>query len=233
MSAHEPGIGRAMARSLEPGTAISAAARPRVRITADLVCPWSWIGFTRLITALAGAEDVELVWEPFLLNPHLPTEGMPLRTYLGRRFGGPTQARLAWSRAAQAAAASGLELRFQIDGRQPNTLLPHALVLAAAGQGRLEAAAGTLFSLFLCEGRDIGDPALLEPVAASLGLRLTDAVARLDQALASHNAACRDGLDGVPVVRFGDDHALAGAQTVEVIRSLLDLERYRLALAPR
>ena len=232
MSAHEPGVDAAMARSLGAGPATRVVASPVVRIAADLVCPWSWIGFNRLTAALAEADDVEIVWEPFLLNPHLPAEGVPMRSYLERKFGGPTQARLAWSRAAHAATAIGLELRFTTDGRQPNTLLAHALVLAAAARGRVVAAAAALFTLFLRDGRDIGDPAVLEPLALGLSLQLTDAVPLLDKALASHNAACRDGVEGVPLLRFGDDHVLAGAQSLEVVRALLDLERYRLTPPP-
>ena len=230
MSAHEPQVDMAMARSLEAGPTTRAVARPVLRIAADLVCPWSWISFTRLTAALARTDEVEIMWEPFLLNPHLPADGVPMRSYLERKFGGASQARLTWSRAAQAATATGLELRFVTEGRQPNTLLAHALVLAAAARGQLVAAASALFTLFLREGRDIGDPAVLEAVALRLDLRLTDAVSLLDRTLASHNAACRDGVEGVPLLRFGDDHVLAGAQSLEVLRALIDLERYRLTL---
>lgn len=213
-----------------PTTRVAGPTGPVIRIAADLVCPWCWIGFTRLLRAIEG-ENVHLVWEPFLLNPHLPVVGVPRMRYLERRYGGLTQARAEWRRAAVTAAVEGLELGPVEHGRQPSTVVAHAVVLAAAARGRLVEAATLLFSAALGSGRDIGEPAALEPITERLGIHVTDLVPLLPGVLGAHNAACRDGIDGVPMFRFGDDHAIAGAQPVEALRAMVDLERHRLAAA--
>ena len=66
-------------------------AQARVRLVADLACPWCYIAFVRLRRLVARA-PVELVWHPFLLNPYLPREGVARAHYLERKFGSPTQA---------------------------------------------------------------------------------------------------------------------------------------------
>lgn len=201
---------------------------PVVRFAADLVCPWCWIGFTRLRRAV-GTTPCRLVWEPFFLNPHLPADGIDGAAYLRRKFGTLENARSTHARVARVAAADGLALPFRAAGRQPNTLVAHALVLLAQERGLAAAAAARLFHLSLAEGADIGRAEILQPVAAELGLRLEEALMWLSPVLSAHNAACAAGVDGVPLFRFGADHLIAGAQPEPVLRALLDLERARCA----
>lgn len=212
--------------------ALAASDGPVVRLAADLACPWCWIGFTRLLRVLG---DARLVWEPFLLNPQLPLEGVPRTTYLERKFGSLARARATLARAARAAAQDGLALSLDPSGRQPNTVVAHGLVLEAAARGRLSETAAELFQLALGDGLDIGAAAVLEPMAARLGLSLEAALTRIERVLESHNQAYRQGAEGVPLFRFGDDHLIAGAQPEEALRALVDLERYRLSRqrAPR
>lgn len=213
--------------SPSPATGAAADGLPLVRIVADLACPWCWIGFTRLLRAV-GHQPVHLVWEPFLLNPHLPPRGIPRQHYLQRKFGSVSQARKEWRRAAMAAAAEGLELPFHDTGRQPCTLVAHSAVLAAAARGRLAEAVTAMFSACLGHGGDIGEPAVLKPILDRLGLPLPDMVELLPTVLAKHNEACRAGIDGVPMFLFGDDHGIAGAQPTEALAAMIALERRRL-----
>ncbi|HTE16831.1 MAG TPA: DsbA family protein, partial [Armatimonadota bacterium] len=43
----------------------------RIEVWADVVCPWCWIGETRLYHALEQRPDIEaqIVWRPFQLQP--------------------------------------------------------------------------------------------------------------------------------------------------------------------
>jgi predicted DsbA family dithiol-disulfide isomerase len=208
-----------------------AEPRPRVRLVADLVCPWCYIAFVRLRRALASA-PAELVWRPFLLNPHLPPEGVTRARYLERKFGSLAQAKSVQRRVAAAGAEEGISFSFASIRTQPNTAKAHALVLAAAAQGKLVEAAESLFRGFFAEGADIGDRETLLAIAARLGLgeqgrdRLTDPAA-LDEVAGAQEQAYAWGINGVPVCLFGDDHVIAGAQPVEAVAALLDLELYR------
>jgi predicted DsbA family dithiol-disulfide isomerase len=208
-----------------------AKPRPRVGFVADLVCPWCYIAFARLRRALASA-PVELVWRPFLLNPHLPPEGVARARYLERKFGSLPQAKSVQRRAAAAGAEEGISFSFASIRTQPNTAKAHVLLLAAAAEGKLVEAAESLFRGFFAEGMDIGDRETLLAIAAGLGLgeqgrqRLADPAA-LGEVAGAQERAYALGINGVPVCLFGDDHVVAGAQPAEVVAALLDLELYR------
>jgi len=50
----------------------------RIGLVSDVACPWCAIGYRRLelaLETLEGEIDVELVWQPFELNPDMPPEG--------------------------------------------------------------------------------------------------------------------------------------------------------------
>ncbi len=61
-----------------------------IEIVADLVCPWCYLGLVRLQRALAfrPARRPRILWRPFLLNPDVPPEGIPLPLYLSAASGG-------------------------------------------------------------------------------------------------------------------------------------------------
>lgn len=232
MTAGPPERNASMHRALGAGAAQSPAApMPAVRLIADLVCPWCYIGFHRL-QRLIERRPAVLVWQPFLLNPHLPAEGVPRRQYLERRFGSLGQAQGLHRRAAEIAALDGLRLSVGAITDQPNTLLAHGLALTAADHGLLLPAVEALFRAFFVENLDIGDAATLERVAGKIGLPLAarepDAwEARRGEVLAAHGQARVLGISGVPAMLFGADHLIAGAQPAEVLAALLDMERFR------
>lgn len=212
------------------------SARPTVTFVADLVCPWCYIAFVRLQRAMAGS-GASLIWHPFLLNPYLPLEGVTRRHYLERKFGSLAQALAVHRRAAEVGAPEGIAFAFGAIDAQPNTLAAHALVLAAARLGRGGAAAAALFRAYFVDGADIGRLEVLAGVAAEVGLDPRQVAALTTEAAlgcvaSAHEQAYALGVSGVPVCRFGDDHVIAGAQPVEVLEALLDLEFYRLDAVP-
>jgi predicted DsbA family dithiol-disulfide isomerase len=232
LTAQAPQSLSTMRRSLEgdgePGL-------PRVRLVADIVCPWCWIGFTRL-ERLAAERPFELIWQPFLLNPYLPPEGVPRALYLERKFGTRAGVETAQRRVAAAAAGDGLAFDLTAITRQPSSRAAHALLLAAAEAGCLWPMAGALFRAYFRDGQDIGSVDTLGRLAATVGLpaqalAASRGSAHVQAVSRGHEDACRAGVAGVPVVVFGADHLIAGAQPIEALRHLLDLERFRAARA--
>jgi predicted DsbA family dithiol-disulfide isomerase len=221
-----PQEGVAMQRSLAGATA-PRSRLPQVTFVADLVCPWCYLGFERL-QAVAAREPFRLVWHPFLLNPHLPPDGIPRSVYLERKFGAG-YAEEAQRRAVRAAAAEGLELKLDRIRRQPSTVLAHALLLRSGEH--LAAAARALYEAFFRDGRDLGSVTVLADIGARFGIGIDEVRSASARVGASHDAACRSGIDGVPLFLFGEDHAIAGAQPPACLEALLQLERYRLSLA--
>ena len=226
MTREAPQQGAAMQRSLTGGAA-PRSRLPQVTFVADLVCPWCYLGFERL-QAVAAREPFRLVWHPFLLNPHLPPDGIPRSVYLERKFGAG-YAEEAQRRAVRAATAEGLELKLDRIRRQPSTVLAHAFLLRSGEH--LAAAARALYEAFFRDGRDLGSVTVLAEIGGRFGIGIDEVRSASARVTAAHDAACRSGIDGVPLFLFGEDHAIAGAQPPACLEAMLQLERYRLALA--
>ena len=56
-----------------------------IEIYSDVVCPWCYVGKTRLDTALESFDrEVNLRWRAYQLDPGAPQEARPLLTWLDR-----------------------------------------------------------------------------------------------------------------------------------------------------
>ncbi|MEC9342104.1 MAG: DsbA family oxidoreductase [Pseudomonadota bacterium] len=206
-----------------------------IDITSDVVCPWCFIGKRHLEAAMAQRPGIAFAvrWHPFELNPDLPPGGMRRADYARRKFGAD-QSRLQaiFQRVENAAAAAGLALNLGGIERQPNTLSAHALIEAAFGEDgdaeRQNRVVEALFTAFLVQGCDVGDPDTLRAIATSAGITdheishaLSDDDARAAVRTRSEQAR-RSGVQGVPHFVIGEKYALSGAQPVELFLQAFD-----------
>jgi predicted DsbA family dithiol-disulfide isomerase len=205
----------------------------RIEVWADVVCPWCWIGETRLYRALEQRPDVraEVIWRPYQLQPDIPAEGLPWDEVIRDKFGGPERARAMFAQVAAAGAADGLAFDFEAIPAHPNTRDAHRLVLLVqeAGVGREMAEA--LFRANFTEGRDIGKTGVLADVAAQVGLD-RDRIARflggdqLGRVVDEGQAEARAlGITGVPFFVIEGKYAFSGAQPLETFVAVLDRVR--------
>lgn len=207
-------------------------ATPAVELVADLSCPWCYVAFRRL-RRLQQEASLMLVWRPFLLNPFLPAEGMERGLYRTRKFGSLEASRRLDRRLAEVGGQEGIAFAFERIARTPQTVAAHGLLLAAQRRGLVELAAERLFAGMFTQGRDIGDPHELLREARHLGLDWQPAAAgqpppNATAVLAAHDQACAAGISGVPLLLFHPGLSIAGAQSLEALRAMLDLARYRL-----
>jgi predicted DsbA family dithiol-disulfide isomerase len=209
---------------------MSEQAKPiQIDFVADLACPWCYLGLVRLDRARALRPDlpVRVRWHPFLLNPHLPPEGMDRATYLSRKFGG--DAPQVYRRIEDAGREDGVEFAFARMPRTPNTTLAQRLILFAEEQGQADAVIRALFRALFEEGRDVGRPEVLAGIGAEAGLDRDEVSAflasdRLErEVIAAHQQAERAGIHGVPVFIVEREHAITGAQPPEILADLLDV----------
>lgn len=205
----------------------------RIEVWADVVCPWCWIGETRLYRALGMRPEVdaEVVWRPFQLRPDLPPEGQAWDEVIRTRFGGPERAKAMFQHVAAAGAQDALQFDFERIPAHPNTRDAHRLVLLAqqAGVGRQMAEA--LFAANFTGGRDLGKTGVLADIAAQVGLD-RDRVARFlggdelgRQVDESQAEAASLGITGVPFFVIDGRYAFSGAQSLETFLSVLDRVR--------
>ena len=204
-----------------------------IDLVSDFVCPWCFIGKTRLDQALAELKasrpDVELrvSWLPFFLNPDTPPEGEPYRAFLEAKFGGPQKVDEMLGRIAEAAAPDGLKFAFDRIQTRPNTLSAHRLCYRAQSSGwapeRVRALAGALFAAHFQEGRDLGDSGTLADIASACGDPRDEVLAYLDstQNIAEVQRLAKgigeQGIHGVPFFIFNRRLAVSGAQSAAVL----------------
>ena len=206
-----------------------------IEIYSDVVCPWCYIGATRLRAALATfPAEVMLRWRPFQLDPHAVRE--PVAHRLARKFGGPEAARAAIARATAAGAAEGLEFDYDravaANSFDAHRLLwfadrPEAVVFGAAAdtQPRL---AELLFRAHFSQGLDVAAPDVLTALAVDVGLdgpRVQQMLAS-DEGTVEVRADLADAIDlgitAVPTFVFAGRYAVVGAHDSATLRSVLD-----------
>jgi predicted DsbA family dithiol-disulfide isomerase len=207
----------------------------RIEIWSDVVCPWCYIGKRRLEKALETfehAEDVEVVWRSFQLDPAAPT--VPVETVaeaLGRKYGGgPDAGRQMVDRVEAVAAEEGMLWRHH-QSLRVGTVDAHRvlhLALETGGpqlQGRLKEA---LLSAYFIDTANIADHDTLQRIATSVGLdgvRVKEVLAGDEYADAVETdirEAAALGATGVPFYVIDRKYGVSGAQPSEVFSQVLE-----------
>ena len=195
-----------------------------VDIFADIICPWCYIGKTRLDQAFARRPDIVPIyrWRSFLLNPSMPPEGMSRQAYLTAKFGHAASA--VYGRIAMAGLDAGIDFQFSNIERTPDTRPIHKLLLAAGPDS--EALANQFYKAYFLEGLNIGDVQvqnnLLEVCEldrAELAEKLVDAEAQMEMDLQDCHTL---GIEGVPMMIFNDSLSLAGAYPPDILLNVID-----------
>ncbi|MGO9972630.1 MAG: DsbA family oxidoreductase [Solirubrobacteraceae bacterium] len=204
----------------------------RVEIWSDVACPWCYIGKRRFEAALARfehADDVEVVWRSFELDPGAPAERKgELVALLARKYGMTLeQAHAAQQNLTDTAAGEGLELHFD-RVRSGNTFDAHRLIHLAATHGLRDATKERLLAAYFGEGKLMSDHETLVALALEAGLRDEQEVRRTladaafaDEVRSDENDAAELGIGGVPTFIVDRRVGVTGAQPAEVMLELL------------
>ncbi|MBO9476904.1 DsbA family oxidoreductase [Shimia sp. R11_0] len=204
----------------------------KLDIISDPICPWCFIGKTRLEKALAQEPDHPFVieWHPFQLNPDMPAAGMDRRDYLETKFGGKENAVRVYGEIEKHALEEGLNIDFAAIKRTPNTINAHRLIHWAGIEQKQNAVVDALFAAYFTEGRDIGDTDVLADIADSAGMD-----AAVVRKLLASNSDVEDirnrdahsrqmGVNSVPTFIVANQHAVPGAQPADLwLRVIADL----------
>lgn len=205
----------------------------QIEIWSDVVCPWCYIGTRRLQTALADlphADDVEVVYRSFQLDPAAPSE--PTETVaesLGRKYGGgPAAGQQMIDRVEAVAAEEGLVFRLG-RAQRVGTVDAHRLLHLALedGPATQRALKEELLAAYFTRADNVADHDVLRAAAATVGL---DA-ARVDEVLAGGayaeaveadiRQAAAYGATGVPFFVVDQKYGVSGAQPADTFRQVL------------
>lgn len=212
----------------------------RIEVIVDTICPWCFIGKRRLERALAaeGLYDPPILWRPFLLNPDMSPSGVERQRYLTDKFGGRAAAQRVYDVIRLTGAEMGIAFDFGAIRITPASVDSHRLIRFCLERAphRANELVENIFSAFFCEGRDIGDPAVLNDLGEDIGLPAAALRTHLrsdrDRAvIESENLrAHRVGVTGVPCYVFNGRYALSGAQEVEILSRMIRLARLEAGL---
>jgi predicted DsbA family dithiol-disulfide isomerase len=203
----------------------------RIDVWSDVVCPWCYLGKRRLEVALEGldfADEVEVRWRAFQLDPTATDEPKDLATAIDRKYG-PGAFQGMTGRLVPLGQEVGIDYRFDLAQRV--TSLP-ALSLVAwveseHGPDMAAQLHDRLFRAYFTEGANIADAANLVTWAVEVGADRElagEAVATgtgRDEVAADLEGAVDRQITGVPAFVIEDAFMIPGAQDVDTIRSLL------------
>ena len=195
-----------------------------VDIFADIICPWCYIGKTRLDQAFAQRPNLTPVyrWRCFLLNPSMPAEGMNRQAYLTSKFGHAASA--VYGRIAMAGLDAGIEFQFSKIQRTPDTRPIHLLVLAAGDKS--EILADRFYKAYFLDGLDISEVNIQDEILEACGLDRQTLSADLTAAANQLETDLHDchtlAIEGVPMIIFNGSLSLAGAYPPDILLNVID-----------
>ena len=202
----------------------------RIDIYADTVCPWCYVGKRRFDLALAERPqyEVRVTWRPFELNPDLPWEGVGRAAYMASKFGDPARVSSMEQTLVQHGAAIGLDFRFDLIERMPNSRRSHLLIAHGARRGLQERIMDRVMRAYFQEGSDIADVEELVRLGVECGLAERETRSALvlragqDGIVAAERHATVLGITAVPTFIFDGQYTLSGAQEPETLARVLD-----------
>jgi predicted DsbA family dithiol-disulfide isomerase len=202
----------------------------RIDIYSDTVCPWCYLGKRRFELAVAARPQYEprITWRPFELNPDIPAEGVDRAGYLAARLGNSERVAEAHAELQRQGRVAGIEFRFDLIERVPNTRRSHLLIAHAGRAGRQSVVKERIMRAYFEEGCDIGDVDELVRLGVEAGLAEHESRSALilragqDGVIAAERHAAVLGITGVPTFVFDGQYTISGAQEVGTLAGILD-----------
>jgi len=202
-----------------------------IDVFSDVVCPWCYLGKTRLEAALdrvAFGAEVDVRWRAFQLDPGASEQPQDLRAEMERKYGSGAFDAMT-QRLVTLGAAVGLDYRF--DRVVRITSLPALRLVAWVEQEVGPAAAhglhDRLFRAYFTEGANIAVADNLVAWAVEVGAdegaarTAVQGQAGADAVQADLDWARRAGISSVPSFVIDQAHLIPGAQEVDTMVTLL------------
>lgn len=200
-----------------------------IEITSDFICPWCLVADTRLkkaIAKLAPVTDIQQIWYPYELNPTMPEAGMDRKTYRSMKFGSWAYSQQLDTQTIQATKDDGINFRYDLMSKTPNTLKAHRLTWLAATSNKATEMATRIFNAYFTEGKDITDISTLAKLAADVGMdeqQIKDFLhtdVGVTEVRELEKQAASRGIRSVPTIKIGRE-IIIGGQPVEVFMAAL------------
>jgi len=198
----------------------------KIKVYADTICGWCFIGQTNLEKALEDFKDkkIEVEHIPFQLNPDMPEDGMLRSDYLNIKFGGKEFAAPMYASMTQKAKEIGLSFNLEQINKTPNTVLSHLLILLAKENGKENNIKKDIYTSYFISGEDIGDREVLIKIAEKNNIskeNFINYMSKNSQIISSYQKTAKEkNISGVPFFEIENQY-VSGAQSSEYLRNFI------------
>jgi predicted DsbA family dithiol-disulfide isomerase len=193
----------------------------KIKVFADTICGWCYIGHSRLIKAIGTFENVVFDFEhaPFQLNPDMPKEGINRLDYLNHKFGSKELAQPMYDNMNTEAIKE--DLKFKLDNIQvtPNTKLSHILTNLAFKKKIGHKVLSEIYDAYFFKGIDIGNADALIEIGKSKNINEKKIIDVFSSNKEINDINQKDiiarsmGINGVPFFEINNKTYISGAQS--------------------
>jgi len=190
-----------------------------IKIFADTICGWCFIGQTKLNKALKNFPKTKFEIEhiPFQLNPNMPQEGIERDQYLKIKFGGKEFAQPMYDHMTKEAKKENLNFNLNNIKKTPNTVFSHLLIKLAEQTNVQNQVKEKIYHSYFIEGLDIGNKEVLIKIGKYFNIKEdvinnffnSDNVEKVNSYIV---IAREKRINGVPFFEIGRD-IVSGAQS--------------------
>ena len=191
----------------------------KIKVFADTICGWCFIGHTNLNSALKKFPNTKfnIHHVPFQLNPDMPAEGISRDKYLEIKFGGKDYAAPMYENMRLKGNESGINLNLEKIKKTPNTVLSHLLIILSEQFNLQNEIKEKIYQSYFIDGLDIGDINILVDVAKKNNITeniFKDFINKKNIELVNSKlfTAREKNISGVPFFEIGKDF-ISGSQS--------------------
>jgi predicted DsbA family dithiol-disulfide isomerase len=205
-----------------------------IDFVSDVACPWCAVGLGSLeqaIKNLEGQVKVDIRFQPFELNAHMPKGGQDVVEHLTQKYGiSAEQVEVNQKNIRERAAAVGFTFHPEGRGRVYNTFDCHRLLhwalheVGASAQQRLKK---ELLTTYFTLAISLDDQQNLLDAVARAELDVSRAKVMLDSDLFAAEVREAEkyytslGIHSVPSIIFNQKHLIQGGQSVETFEQAI------------
>ena len=193
----------------------------KIRVFADTICGWCYIGHSRLLNAFRNFENIsfDVEHKPFQLNPDMPKKGMRRLDYLKSKFGSKEAAKPMYD--SMVTEAKKENIKFNLDKIQvtPNTSLSHILIKLAFSKKIGHQVLIEIYNNYFSKGANIGDADILIAIGKSQNMSEKEIVdsfsseKEISDINRSDSVVRSMGINGVPFFEINNKTYISGAQS--------------------
>jgi predicted DsbA family dithiol-disulfide isomerase len=205
----------------------------KIKVFADTICGWCYIGHTRLLQALKNFKDKTFFFEyaPFQLNPDMPKKGIKRQDYLKYKFGSKEAAKPMYVSMVKEALKENLKFNLEEIKITPNTNFSHILIKLAFSKNIGHEVLSKIFDAYFSKGENIGDRDILVKIGRSSNINekeindMFSSDKEINEINKSDIVARSMGINGVPFFEINNKTYISGAQSsknlIEAIKANL------------